>query len=200
MELIKDYDCVIDYHSGNVNVVAYTLSRKTMQTFRALNAQLSLTDDGTIVPELIVRLNLLNRVLGVQKKDEKIVSIISLIKNGKETEFTENEDGVLYYKDRVCILNDSELKKVNLDEAHSGSFSIYPGSTKMYQDLKGFVLVVWNEKKCFRIRDQVFSVSESEGRASSSFGIITTYKNLGVEMGPNHYGFCGWVTINREEA
>ena len=57
-----------------------------------------------------------------------------------------------------------------------------------------------NEKRCFRIRDQVFSVSKSEDIASSSFGIITTYQNTGVEMGPNHHGFCGWVTINREEA
>ena len=38
MELIKDYDCVIDYHSGKANVVADALSRKSIQTLRALNA------------------------------------------------------------------------------------------------------------------------------------------------------------------
>ena len=41
MELIKDYDCVIDYHPGKTNIVADALSRKTMQTLRALNAHLS---------------------------------------------------------------------------------------------------------------------------------------------------------------
>ena len=55
MELIKDYDCVIDYHPGKANVVADALSRKTIQTLRTLNAQLSLTDDGTVVTELIAR-------------------------------------------------------------------------------------------------------------------------------------------------
>ena len=60
MELIKDYDCVIDYHPGKANVVVYTLSRKTMQTLRTLNAHLSLTDDGTVVIELIARPSLLN--------------------------------------------------------------------------------------------------------------------------------------------
>ena len=64
--------------------------------------------------ELIERPNLLKRVLGAQKKDEKIDVIISQIGNGKEIEFTENEDGVLYYKDRVCVPNDSELKKAVL--------------------------------------------------------------------------------------
>ena len=136
MELIKDYDCVIDYHSGKANVVADALSRKTVQTVRALNAKLSLTDDGTIWAELIARPNLLNRVLGAQKKDEKIASIISQIGNGKETEFTENEDKVLYYKNWVCVPNDSELKKALLEEAHSGSIAMHPGSKKMYQDLK----------------------------------------------------------------
>ena len=40
------------------------------------------------------------------------------------------------YRDRVCVPNDDELKKSILQEAHSGSFSMHPGSTKMYQDLK----------------------------------------------------------------
>ena len=52
MELIKDYDCVIDYHPRKSNVVADAFSRKTMQTLRVLNAQLSLIGDGTIVAEL----------------------------------------------------------------------------------------------------------------------------------------------------
>ena len=136
MELIKDYDCVIDYHPGKANVVANALSRKTMQTLRALNVHLPLTDDNTVVTELIARPSLLNRVLKAKKKDEKIVAIVSQIGNGKEIEFTINEDGVLYYKDRVCVLDDNDLRKSILEEAHSGSFAIHPGSTKMYQDLK----------------------------------------------------------------
>ena len=63
MELIKDYDCVIDYHPRKANVVAGTLSRKSMQPLQALNAHLSLSDDGTVVVELKVRPEMLNRVL-----------------------------------------------------------------------------------------------------------------------------------------
>ena len=136
MELIKDYDCVIDYHPGKANVVVDALSRKTVQTLRALNANLSLSDDGTVVAELVARPKLLNLVLEAQKKDEKISAIIDQIGDGKETEFTVNEYGVLYYKARVCVPDDDELRKAILEEAHSGSFAIHPGSTKMYQDLK----------------------------------------------------------------
>ena len=91
MELIKDYECVIDYHPGKANVVVDALSRKTVQTLRALNANLSLSDDGAVVAELVARPNLLNRVLEAQKKDEKISAIIDQIRDGKETEFTMNE-------------------------------------------------------------------------------------------------------------
>ena len=42
----------------------------------------------------------------------------------------------MYYKDQVCVPDDNDLRKAILEEAHSGSFAIHPGSTKMYQDLK----------------------------------------------------------------
>ena len=69
----KDYDCMIDYHQGKANVVADALSRKSMQTLRALNAHLSLSDDGTVVVELIARSEMLNRVLEAQKRMRKLL-------------------------------------------------------------------------------------------------------------------------------
>ena len=101
-----------------------------------MNAQLSLSDDGAIVVELIEKLDLLNQVLEAQKNDEKIAAIVNQDRVGKETKFTTKEDGFVYYRDRVCVPNDDELKKFILEETHSGSFAMHPGSTKMYHDLK----------------------------------------------------------------
>ena len=102
---------MIDFHPGKANVVADALSRKTVQTLRALNDHLSLSYDGTIVAELIARPNLLNRVLEAQKKDEKISAIMIHIGDGKEIEFKIKEDRSLYYKDRVCVPDDNDLRK-----------------------------------------------------------------------------------------
>ena len=79
---------------------------------------------------------MLNQVLEAQNNGEKISTIVEQIGYDKETEFTVNENGVLYYKDRVCVPDDNDLRKSILEESHSGSFVIHPGSTKMYQDLK----------------------------------------------------------------
>ena len=136
MKLIKDYDCVIDYHPGKANVVADALSRKSMQTLRALNDKLSLTTDGTVVAELIARPSLLNRLLKAKKKYEKIAAIVSQIGNDKEIKFIMNGNEVLYYKDRVCVPDDNDLRKSIFEEAHSRFFAIHLGSTKMYQYLK----------------------------------------------------------------
>ena len=73
MELIKDFDCMIDYHPGKANVVADALSRKSIQTLRALNAHLSLSDDGTVMAELIARPSLLNQVLEHKRKMRKLL-------------------------------------------------------------------------------------------------------------------------------
>ena len=44
--------------------------------------------------------------------------------------------GILKFDSRIWIPNVAELKNVILHEAHNSKFSIHPGSTKMYQDLK----------------------------------------------------------------
>ena len=75
-------------------------------------------------------------MLEAQKKDEKIAAIVSQIGDGKETEFEVKEDEILYFKDRVCVPDDNDLRKAILEVVHNGSFAIHPGSTKMYQDLK----------------------------------------------------------------
>ena len=43
---------------------------------------------------------------------------------------------MLWFKDRLVVLKDHELRNQILDEAHSSKLSIHLGSSKMYQDLK----------------------------------------------------------------
>ena len=42
----------------------------------------------------------------------------------------------MWFKDRLVVSKDRELRNQILEEAHSSKLSIHPGSSKMYQDLK----------------------------------------------------------------
>jgi hypothetical protein len=50
--------------------------------------------------------------------------------------FYEDVEGTLWFKDRLVVPKKDALKKKILDKAHTSRYSINPGSTKMYHDLK----------------------------------------------------------------
>jgi hypothetical protein len=71
-----------------------------------------------------------------QESDEKIKEIKTLIGLGKAPNFTEDEQGTLWFKKRICVPEIEHLRQPILREAHDSAYSIHPGSIKMYQDLK----------------------------------------------------------------
>ena len=65
----------------------------------------------------------------------KLQEIRQQIKEDNAPRFEDNE-GVLWYKGRLCVPNDKEIKGLIPREAHGSAYSIHSGSNKMYQDLK----------------------------------------------------------------
>ncbi|KAL4013763.1 hypothetical protein IC575_025946 [Cucumis melo] len=59
-----------------------------------------------------------------------------LAEAGQAEGFSISSDDGLVFERRLCVPSDSVIKTELLSEAHSSPFSMHPGSTKMYQDLK----------------------------------------------------------------
>ncbi len=59
MELLKDYDCIIDYHPGKAIIVVDALSRKSLAVLKAMNAYLRLITNGVLVAELRIKSSLI---------------------------------------------------------------------------------------------------------------------------------------------
>jgi hypothetical protein len=60
------------------------------------------------------------------------------MKEQETTQFRVDEEGVLWFKDRLVVPKDRELRNQIMSEAHSSKLSIHPSSNKMYYDLKPY--------------------------------------------------------------
>jgi hypothetical protein len=147
LELIKDYDLEIHYHPGKANVVADALSRKTFchcltvrapdttlcQEIERLN--LGIIQQGTLT-NLKLESVLLQRIIDAQRTYKGMRYIHEKMEAVKANCFRKDNQGVIWFKDRIVVPKDVEIRQQILDEAHLSRYSIHPGSTKMYQDLK----------------------------------------------------------------
>ena len=76
------------------------------------------------------------KIIELQKTDPGVFHIKRKMKEQDTKHFRIDENGVLWFKDRLVVPKDKELRNQIFGEAHSSKLSIHPGSSKMYQDLK----------------------------------------------------------------
>jgi ribonuclease HI len=154
LELIKDYDLNIHYHPGKANVVANALSRKhycnnlmVREEQPALHEKLEklnleIVEEGKL-NELRVKYTLEDQIRQAQKECSEILEVKRLMESGKAADFCLDDQGTLWLKDRICVPQNKEIWDSILEEAHDSRYSIHPGCTKMYIDLK---IRCWWEK------------------------------------------------------
>jgi hypothetical protein len=142
LELIKDCDLGINYHPGKANVVVDALSQRShvsqlvmdsmpfqlCEEFDKLNLRIIVNTEAM---EMEVGSSLLQEIQRGQLEGEKVQEIKRNIKEEKSPGFSEDDEGVLWYKGRICVPKVKELKDKILHEAHESAYSIHPGGNKM---------------------------------------------------------------------
>ncbi|XP_073024398.1 uncharacterized protein [Primulina eburnea] len=131
IELLKDYDLTISYHPGKANKVADALSRKGpgKMTLASLSAWPCLQET--------VKLN--------KDQDPVLTKIKEQVREGKSQDHQIDDKGILWMKGRLCVPDSDNHRREIMTEAHKSKFSVHPGSTKMYMDLKNSFW--WNGMK-----------------------------------------------------
>ncbi|KAA0046759.1 pol protein [Cucumis melo var. makuwa] len=109
---------------GKANVVAHALSRKVLYLVVLITEQAPLLRDFE------------RAKIAVSLNDPYLVEKRRLVEAGQDEEFSIASDDGLMFKRHLCVPSDGVVNTKILTEAHSSPFSMHPGSTKMYQDLK----------------------------------------------------------------
>ena len=107
MELLKDYDCTIEYHLGKANVVADALSRKNREctvglichdmdklvALRAMNVSIDVEVDH-LLAVLQIKPSLEDQIQEVQLEDAYLKKMKEKVEAGLNKQFTIREDGM----------------------------------------------------------------------------------------------------------
>jgi hypothetical protein len=96
---------------------------------------LGIVQQGTLM-HLKLESVIQQKIIDAQRIDKGMIHIHEKMEASKATCFRKYNQGVLWFKDRIVVPKDVELRQQILDEAHLSRYSIHPRSTKMYQDLK----------------------------------------------------------------
>jgi hypothetical protein len=141
--LIKDYELEVHYHPGKANIITDALSRKANCNYLPAIRLTGEESSTRVLPNLslfniILAPTLRDEIIAAQKNDEGMNHIKRRMKEGdpKVACFREDAEGTLWFKERLVVPKKEALKKKILDESHTSRYSIHPGSTKMYHDLR----------------------------------------------------------------
>ncbi|XP_073225706.1 uncharacterized protein [Cicer arietinum] len=149
MKFIKDYNIILHYHPWIENVVVDALRRKwvhlsfvtvngleLLEKFRDLDLNLDSSLRKVHYEMIIIDSKLMNELKVLQVIDVLTLEKRKLIEVGKAPEFKVGPNDIVRCNGRVCIHNNTELRRTILDETHKSKLSIHHGTTKMYKDLK----------------------------------------------------------------
>jgi hypothetical protein len=113
--------------------IASLMPQELYKEFEQLNLESIAHTEGITIK---VELTLEQEIWKGQLEDAKIQEIKEMIEAGKAPDFIEDEHGTVWFRKRICVPDVYDLREKILQEAHDSAYSIHPGSTKMYQDLK----------------------------------------------------------------
>ena len=127
-------------------------------------------------------------IVDSQKEDGKLQEIVQLVSTGDITDYAIDESGgLLLYNSRLCVPNDMDLRKKILYESNNTVFTMHPGGSKMYQDMKQYYGLRWMKKiLCFGRKGKLSPRFIGPYEILERVGLVTYRLELPLELAKLH--------------
>ena len=94
------------------------------------------TSGDVLLARFVVRPVFVDQIRAGQDSDEFLRSNKVLVLAGSGGEFNINGSGMLFFGTRMCVPDDSALRRGILEEGHSSAYAMNPGGNKLYRNLR----------------------------------------------------------------
>ena len=118
---------------------------KDVHRLARLGVRLMSISDSDVTIQNGVESSLVVEVKEKQKSGPILLELKGAVNNQRVEVFSQGGDGVLRYQGRLCVPDVGELRQHILAGAQNSRYSIHPGGTKMYHDLRE--VYWWNGMK-----------------------------------------------------
>ncbi|GJY50962.1 retrotransposon protein, putative, ty3-gypsy subclass [Tanacetum coccineum] len=119
--------------------------------------------------------NLMLQIKEAQRDDGELWAIVQNVEDGKHTEFRVDDEGVVWFEDRLCVPNDQTLREKIMTEAHSSPFTIHPAVEipmwKMDEDFMDSLWFAYTQKRL----DAIWVVVERPTKSAHFLPIRKNY-------------------------
>ncbi|XP_073018392.1 uncharacterized protein [Primulina eburnea] len=139
---------VLMQHGKVIAYASHALSRKSSSELNAMISkplfldlqrnEINLVSSGAVarLSTLVLRSTLFDRILKEQQSDVQLLKLKRSNELTGVSEFGLNRDGLMTFRGKICVPIGDNIRREVLIEAHTAPYSVHPGGTKMYQDLR----------------------------------------------------------------
>ena len=97
---------------------------------------MKISRSGGLLALFRVRSVLKDMIKAAQSRDPILVELEKNVRAGKFTDFTLDDEGILWISGRLCVPDMDNLREEILEEVHFVAYSVHPCATMMYHNIK----------------------------------------------------------------
>ncbi|XP_072962641.1 uncharacterized protein [Typha angustifolia] len=116
-----------------------TQQQDILRDLQKIDMHIIAKDVGTgLLAQLTVRPTLTERIRVAQAEDPHLLQVLQQVRDSGKKGFCLDRVGTLKFGDIFCVLDMGRFRREILEEAHQTSYSVHPGETKMYHDVRRY--------------------------------------------------------------